>query len=99
MTCMVRIQSATPGQGFAMRLKFTNGTEKVIDLQKYLRGPIFERIRKDRSYFEEVQVDKELGTIVWPNGADIDPDVLYHDLKTAWMEEESSNEIGQGRRE
>jgi hypothetical protein len=38
--------------------------------------------------FRSVRVDPELGTIVWPNGADIDPDVLYRGLKPAWMEEE-----------
>jgi hypothetical protein len=32
---------------------------------------------KDSSYFAQVRVDPELGTIVWSNGADIDPDVLY----------------------
>jgi len=32
----------------------------------------------DPALFRQVQVDRELGTIVWPNGADIDPDVLYH---------------------
>jgi hypothetical protein len=29
-----------------------------------------------------------MGTIVWENGADIDPDVLYHELKPAWAEDE-----------
>ena len=27
--------------------------------------------------FDQVSVDANLGTVVWPNGADIDPDVLY----------------------
>ena len=36
--------------------------------------------------FRSVKV--EGGTIAWDNGADIDPDVLYYDLKPAWMETE-----------
>ena len=52
----------------------------VHDRQEDLRpershGPVFERIRKDPAFFRSVRVDEELGTIVRPNGADIDPDV------------------------
>jgi hypothetical protein len=32
---------------------------------------------KDPAYFSQVKVDPELGTVSWPNGADLDPDVLY----------------------
>jgi hypothetical protein len=38
--------------------------------------PMFEPLREDAKLFREVQVDEQLGTIVWPNGADMDPDVL-----------------------
>jgi hypothetical protein len=86
---MVRIHGVTLEKGFIACLTFTDGTEKVVDLEKYLHGPIFERVKKDRAFFEAVQVDQQLGTIVWPNGADIDPDVLYHDLTPAWMEGDS----------
>ncbi len=32
---------------------------------------------RDLHLFRQASVDAELGTIVWPNGADIDPGVLY----------------------
>ncbi len=32
----------------------------------------------EADYFEAVRVDQEAGTVVWPDGVDIDPDVLYH---------------------
>jgi hypothetical protein len=42
-------------------------------------GAVFEEIRVNDDAFRAVTVDVELGTIVWPNGADIDPDVLHGD--------------------
>ncbi len=86
---MVRVDRVTPGEGYRLRVGFSDGTEKVIDVEPFLRGPIFERVRKDRGFFEAVEVDRELGTIVWPNGADIDPDVLYGIARPAWMEQET----------
>jgi hypothetical protein len=69
---------------FKVRIEFEDGTIKEIDLEPYFHGPIFEPIRKDLKLFRSVRV--EGGTIAWDNGADIDPDVLYYDLKPAWME-------------
>jgi hypothetical protein len=74
-----------------VRLEFTDGSRREVDLEVYLRGPVFEPIKNDPAVFRSVRVDAQLGTIVWPNGADIDPDVLYHGLKPAWMEEGVSN--------
>lgn len=85
---LVRIQAVEVLKGFNVRLEFTDGNHKEIDLQVYLRGPIFEPIRNDPVIFRAVRVDKRMGTIVWDNGADIDPDVLYYGLKPAWMEME-----------
>ena len=85
---MVRVKSVEPLDSFRVRLGFTDGSSKEIDLEPYLRGPVFEPIRKDPKMFREVSVDHRAGTIVWPNGADIDPDVLYLGLKPAWMEAE-----------
>ena len=87
---MIRIRDVCPIAGFTVRLTFTDGTERDVDLSPFLRGPIFEPIRADRSAFEAVTVDRELGTIVWPNGADIDPDVLYWGRTPAWAEESAA---------
>ena len=71
---------------FRVRITFQNDVQKEIDLEKFLRGEVFEPIRKDLNVFRSVKVIG--GTIGWDNGANIDPDVLYYDLKPAWMEEE-----------
>jgi hypothetical protein len=33
--------------------------------------------------FAQVELDHQTGTIVWPNGADLDPDVLHGDFEPA----------------
>jgi hypothetical protein len=38
---------------------------------------------QDPAYFAKVRVDPELGTVVWPNGYDLDPDVLHGDFEPA----------------
>jgi Protein of unknown function (DUF2442) len=86
MAALIRIRGVTPLEGFCVRLEFTDGTQKDVDLEPYLHGPIFSSIREDPQAFRAVRVDAEAGTIAWSNGADIDPDVLYRGLKPAWME-------------
>ena len=81
----VPVRAVQPLHGFKVLITFENGTRKEIDLEPYLRGPIFKEIRSDHAKFRAVKI--EGGTIAWENGADIDPDVLYYDLKPAWMEE------------
>jgi len=82
---LVRVRRLQPLHGFWMQIEFEDGTIKQIDLDPFLRGPIFEPIRNNPEMFRRVKVQG--GTITWENGADIDPDVLYYDLKPAWMAE------------
>jgi hypothetical protein len=82
-TQTARIRSVEPLDGFVVRLVFDDGTEREIDLESELWGPVFEPLREDRKLFRQVRVDEELGTIVWPNGADMDPDVLHGDFEPA----------------
>lgn len=83
---MVLIKSVSPLEKYRVLLEFSTGEQKTVDLDPLLRGPIFEPIRNSRAMFRTVRVDEALGTIVWPNGADMDPDVLYGSHVPAWME-------------
>jgi hypothetical protein len=63
--------------GYRLWLRFDDGTEGEVDLEPELSFEgIFEPLR-DPSYFARVEVDSELGMLVWPNGADWDSLVLY----------------------
>jgi hypothetical protein len=75
---MIRVRGVETLGEFRVRLSLTDGSIRELDLEPYLNGPVFEPLRADLALFEAVRVDEELGTIVWPNGADIDPDVLIH---------------------
>ena len=83
---LVRVKTVEPLDKFVVRITFKDGVQKEMDLEKFLRGEIFEPIRTNPKMFRSVKVIG--GTIGWDNGADIDPDVLYYDLKPAWIEEE-----------
>jgi hypothetical protein len=59
-----------------LRLAFDDGAEGVVDIASVVAFEgIFEPLR-DPAVFAQVRVDRDLGTIVWPNGADFDPGVL-----------------------
>ena len=72
----VRVCAVEPLQRFKALVTFDNGTQKEIDLEVYLYGPIFEPVRSDLTRFRSMKIAG--GTIAWDNGADIDPDVLYY---------------------
>lgn len=67
---------ALPGRQLA--LTFADGLSAIIDVDRIVHHytGVFSPLRDD-DYFRQVTVNPELGTIVWPNGADICPDVLY----------------------
>ena len=64
-----------------LRLRFEDGLEGEIDIAKIVPFEgIFAPLR-DPATFASVQVNPELGTVCWMNGADLDPDVLYALIK------------------
>jgi len=68
---------------YVVELSFADGAVRVIDLEPYLSGEIYEALRVDYEAFKQVRADPEAGTIVWPNGADISPRTLYAESKPA----------------
>ena len=71
------ILQATHLGGHLLHLQFEDGVEGDVNLAKLVEFTgVFEPL-KDPAYVSRVRVEPEYGTIAWPNGADMDPDVLY----------------------
>ena len=67
-----------PVGGYRLYLRFDDGVSGVADLEPLLVpfDAVFEPLR-DPCYFEQVRVNPDIGTICWPNDADIAPETLY----------------------
>ena len=79
MTAAYEITTVEHLGGHRLRLGFADGFVGDVDLSTRIeaaKGPMFEPLR-DVAYFAQVSVDRELGTVVWPNGVDLAPDVLH----------------------
>jgi len=61
---------------YTLRLWFDDGMEQTIDFQPILAGELYGPL-KDITLFNQVRVDPEVHTLVWPNGADFDPATLH----------------------
>ena len=71
------ITHVQPLENYRLHLRFEDGVEGSVDVASLVKFTgVFDPLR-DREYFLQVRVNPDLGTICWPNGADLDPDVLY----------------------
>ena len=73
-----KLVNARPLEGYRIEVTFNDGTKSQLDLTERFsgKGGLFIELA-DPEYFRQFRVDAELETIVWPNGIDICPDVLY----------------------
>jgi hypothetical protein len=78
-----RITAARAIGGFRLALEFTDGSHGTVDLAPWIsgRGGVFVPLQSP-AFFAQVGVDSEAGTVVWPNGVDLDPDMLYEAART-----------------
>lgn len=65
---------------YRLFLRFEDGMAGEIDLANRIRFEGVFAPLKDPARFAEARLNPELGTIYWPNGADLDPDVLYAEI-------------------
>jgi hypothetical protein len=75
-----RVANAKYVKDYTLYLRFSDGSDGEVDLEHELDGEIFEPL-KDISYFKNFVVNKELHTVVWPNGADFALEFLFERLK------------------
>jgi hypothetical protein len=71
--------SAEYAGAYRIRLQFDDDTAGEINLESELWGEVFEPLR-DLTRFREFRLDREMNTVVWPNGADLAPEFLYENV-------------------
>jgi hypothetical protein len=71
-----RVASFAVVAPYTLRVTFSDGSEQRIDFRPVLRGPLYGPLQ-DSETFDGVVLDTEVGTLVWPNGADFDPATLH----------------------
>ena len=71
------IVAVEPLDGYRLKLRFEDGAEGLVDVKQLVSFTGVFAPLSDPKEFASVQVSTELGTVCWPCGADLDPDVLY----------------------
>jgi hypothetical protein len=61
---------------YEIEIQFNDSRKGIADLSNSLKGKVFQPL-KDLVLFQQFEVDVELGTIRWSNGADFAPEYLY----------------------
>jgi hypothetical protein len=71
-----RVRAFQLAGGHTIHIVFEDGFARTIDFEPILAGELYGPLR-DLGVFNGVRLDQEVGTLVWPNGADFDPATLY----------------------
>ena len=71
-----RVQSFDVVAPYTLQVRFDDNTEQTFDFRPVLAGELYGPLR-DLELFNQVRIDPEVQTLVWPNGADFDPATLH----------------------
>ncbi|RIK33647.1 MAG: DUF2442 domain-containing protein [Chloroflexi bacterium] len=71
---------------YTLLITFDDGSEQTINFEPILHGQIYGPLR-DLALFNQVRLDDEVHTLVWPNDADFDPETLrnWPDYEEEWI--------------
>ena len=71
-----RVTSVDVIGAYELRVGFDDDSSREINLEPILEGELYGPLR-DPDVFAKVDIDPEVCTLVWPNGADFDPAILH----------------------
>jgi hypothetical protein len=71
-----RVRSFEIIGSYTLRVHFDDRTDQIINFEPVLAGELYGPLR-NLSLFQQVWIDPEVHTLVWPNGADFDPAILH----------------------
>ena len=72
-----RVSSFQKIAPFTLSVQFDDGTSQIIDFRPVLKGELYSPLQEP-TLFDQVRIDPEVHTLVWPNGADFDPAILHN---------------------
>lgn len=72
---------------YTLQIRFDDGAIQTINFEPILYGPIYGPLR-DLTVFNQVRLDHEVFTLIWPNDADFDPETLrnWANYQAVWIE-------------
>jgi hypothetical protein len=73
-----RVRGVLHIKDYRLELTFSDGTVAELDFRRRVvgRGGVVGAL-ENLDFFRQVTLDREGGTVAWPNGVDFCPDVLY----------------------
>jgi len=69
-----RVTNVITLDGYRLKIRFSNGEQRIFDVSPYLRYPAFKRL-VNTAYFALAHPDH--GTVAWPGDIDFCPDTVY----------------------
>ncbi len=77
---------------YSLELVFSDGKRGTVDLKSRIvgRGGIYQPL-ENPEFFRQVHVNNDSGTVEWPNGLDICPDLLYSMITDGTVERPSQS--------